>query len=95
MVDDIDEAYMCGQEAVALAKQGKTGLMITLERAGGNEYRCITGTAALNEIAIKAKPMPDEYISADGSFITDAFLDYLSPLMGELPNYARLACNRV
>ncbi len=92
---DIDEAYMCGRQAVALAKQEKTGLMVTLERAAGKSYKCTTGSINLIEVAVKAKPMPDEYISADGSFITDAFLDYLSPLIGELPNYARLACNRV
>ncbi len=92
---DIDEAYMCGRQAVALAKQRRTGLMVTLERAAGKSYKCTTGSINLVEVAVKAKPMPDEYISADGSFITDAFLDYLSPLIGELPNYARLACNRV
>ena len=87
---DIDEAYMCGQQAVALAKQEKTGLMVTLERSAGSEYSCVTGTAALNEVAIKAKPMPDEYISADGSFVTDAFFEYLRPLVGTFPEYAVL-----
>ena len=92
---DIDEAYMCGRDAVALAKQGKTGLMVTLERTAGSEYGCVTGTVALNEVAIKAKPMPDEYLSADGSFVTDAFLDYLRPLVGVLPEYATLKMNKI
>ncbi len=92
---DIDEAYMCGRQAVDLAKHGKTGLMVTLERAAGSEYGCITGTAALNEVAIKAKPMPDEYINAAGSFVTDAFLDYLRPLVGVLPKYATLKMDKI
>ena len=92
---DIDEAYMCGQEAVALAKQEKTGLMVTLERATGKGYKCTTGSIDLVEVVVKAKPMPDEFISDGNYFVTDVFLDYLRPLIGELPNYARLVCNRI
>jgi len=92
---DIDEAYMCGRAAVGLAKQGKSGVMVTLERQAGSEYKCTTGTIALEEVAIKAKPMPDEFINSEGNFVTDAFLDYLRPLVGELPDYARLAFNKV
>ena len=92
---DIDEAYMCGRQAVDLAKHGKTGLMVTLQRTAGSEYACITGTEALNEVAIKAKPMPDEYINAAGSFVTDAFLDYLRPLIGVLPKYATLKMDKI
>ncbi len=91
---DIDEAYMCGQAAVNLAKEGRTGLMVTLERQAGSEYKCTTGTCPLKEVAIKAKPMPDEFINAEGNFITDAFLDYIRPLIGELPNYVKLACKK-
>lgn len=91
---DIDEAYMCGQAAVELAKQGKTGLMVTLERASSDPYKCTTGTASLADVAVRAKPMPDEYLSADGSFVTEAFLDYIRPLVGELPSYTRLACEK-
>ena len=91
---DIDEAYMCGQAAVELAKQGKTGLMVTLERQPGSEYKCTTGTCPLEEVAIKAKPMPDEYINAEGNFITDAFVDYLRPLIGELPEYVQLKAHK-
>lgn len=87
---DIDEAYMCGQAAVELAKQGKTGLMVTLERDAGDGYNCATGTAALNDVAVKAKPMPDKYINSEGNFITEEFLNYVKPLIGKLPEYTRL-----
>ena len=90
---DIDEAYTCGQAAVGLAKQEKTGLMVTLARQPGSEYKCGTGTIPLADVAAKAKPMPDEFINEEGNFITGAFLEYLNPLIGELPNYARLSCN--
>jgi 6-phosphofructokinase 1 len=88
---DIDEAYMCGRTAVELAKQGITGRMVTLVRKPGATYSCTTGTAELSEVAIKAKPMPAEFLTADGYFVTPAFLDYARPLVGPLPEYANLS----
>jgi 6-phosphofructokinase 1 len=87
---DVDEAYMCGRAAVELAKQGKTGLMVTLQRQKGKKYKCTTGSIDLVEVAIKAKPMPDEFINAEGNFVTDSFRDYISPLIGQLPKYTNL-----
>lgn len=91
---DVDEAYMCGRAAVELAKQGKTDLMVTLVRQSGSKYQCTTGTIGLVEVAIKAKPMPNEFINAEGNFVTDTFRDYISPLIGELPQYANLECHK-
>lgn len=90
---DIDEACRCGQAAVQLARQGKTGLMVTLVRESNQPYRCTTGTIALSEVAVKAKPMPDAFINSEGNFVTPAFLEYLQPLVGDLPHYTRLACH--
>jgi len=87
---DVDEAYMCGREAVELAKQGKTDLMVTLVRQSGSKYQCTTGTIGLLEVAIKTKPMPNKFINDEGNFVTDTFRDYISPLIGELPQYANL-----
>ena len=87
---DVDEAYMCGRAAVELAKQGKTDLMVTLVRQPGSKYQCTTGTIGLVEVATKAKPMPNEFINDEGNFVTDTFRDYISPLIGELPQYANL-----
>jgi hypothetical protein len=35
--------------------------------------------------------MPDEFISKDGMDVTPAFLEYIKPLVGELPGYAKLS----
>lgn len=88
---DIDEAYLCGRTAVKLAKDGKTGLMVTLVRKPGKTYQCTTGTIPLCEVAVRAKPMPDEFINKEGNFVTDAFIKYLKPLVGGLPEYTKLA----
>jgi 6-phosphofructokinase 1 len=92
---DIDEAYRCGRKAVELAAGGTTGVMVTLERVAGGKYACTTGTAPLRDVAVRAKPMPDEYINAEGNFVTEAFMDYLRPLIGPLPEYTALNDHQV
>ena len=92
---DIDEAYMAGRQAVQLAKEGKTGVMVSFVRESSDPYKCTTGQVPLKEVAIKAKPMPDEFINADGDFITPAFIEYLKPLLGPLPKYTRLAEKKI
>jgi ATP-dependent phosphofructokinase / diphosphate-dependent phosphofructokinase len=87
---DIDEAYMCGSKAVELAVQGSTGLMVTLERVPGDIYRSTTATVPLKDVAVRAKPMPDDYINDEGNFVTEKFIEYAKPLVGELPEYVRL-----
>jgi 6-phosphofructokinase 1 len=87
---DVAEAYACGQRAVKLAQQGKSGVMVTIERAPGKKYQARYGTVPLKEVAVHAKPMDDKYITKDGMFVTKAFLDYVRPLVGELPEYASL-----
>ena len=88
---DAEEARMCGSAAVDLALSGTGGVMVTLVRRPGVDYACTTETIGLSEVAVRAKPMPDEFIGADGMDITPAFLKYASPLVGELPIYDKLA----
>ena len=87
---DLDEAYACGREAVRLAAAGTGGVMVTLAAAEGPDAPCTLGTAPLHEVAVRAKPMPDEMINEAGNFPTRAFLDYAGPLVGPLPEFARL-----
>ena len=93
---DFQEAYACGQQAVKLAVAGQGGVMVTMQRANkANEpYQMTFGTAPLKEVANHERPMPDSYISKDGLNVTKAFLDYLRPLVGELPSYVSLAAKR-
>ena len=89
---DIEEAYACGKKAAELAEQGVSGVMVTLERASapGEPYRCELGTVPLKQVANVERPLPDDYIRSDGMFITPEFLEYVRPLVGELPEYATL-----
>lgn len=86
---DIDEAFGCGKEAVRLAENGTSGVMVTIDRTSkrGEPYACDFGTVPLDEVANAERPMPAKFISKDGLFVTRAFLDYANPLIGELPEY--------
>jgi len=88
---DREEAYACGKRAVELAVKGESGVMVTLDRTSNSPYTCELGTAPLGDVAVAEKPMPDEFICDDRLFVTDACLDYLRPLVGELPEYTQLA----
>ncbi|MCK4966375.1 diphosphate--fructose-6-phosphate 1-phosphotransferase, partial [bacterium] len=87
---DVDESYRLGVEAVRKGVQGETGVMVTLERDDSPEYHCSIGTIGLEKVALAAKKMPDEFIDASGSMVTQAFTDYAKPFVGELPEYTSL-----
>jgi len=88
---DFREAYRAGRQAVKLASKGTGDVMVTLQRKPGHRgYHPTFGTIPLKEVAVHARPMPDEFISEDGYDVTPAFSEYLEPLIGELPDYARL-----
>ena len=88
---DLEEAYACGRRAVELAADGVAGVMVGIVRESSHPYRWSLGTAPLAEVAIGAKPIPDEFISPRGHFVTAACLDYLKPLVGPLPDYVQLS----
>jgi len=103
---DVREAYMVGKAAVEAAMRGVHGKMISLVRGGdGGQYSCTTGLADLEKVANGEKPVPREFIDADGWGVSDAFRAYALPLIsGEaqidigddgLPVYARLARHMV
>ncbi|MCG3178682.1 MAG: Pyrophosphate--fructose 6-phosphate 1-phosphotransferase [Phycisphaerae bacterium] len=87
---DLQEAYDCGQAAARLAGEGRSGVMVTLQRKPGDAYESTTGTAELADVAVRAKPMPDAFINDAGNFPSRAFVEYLEPLIGPLADYARL-----
>lgn len=87
---DLEEAYRCGIEAVRLAERGESGKMVTIERKSDDPYEVNYGKVPLSEVAIAARPMPAEFFNAAGNFVSDAFLRYMKPLTGEVPEFVRL-----
>ncbi len=89
---DADEAYRVGRAAVWAAVEGHSDVMITLVRRPGAPYACDTGLAPLAEIANAEKLLPAGYIAPGGDDVTQEFIDYAAPLIGEaLPPLGRLA----
>ena len=82
---DINESVMVGKGAVKAATEGRTGVMMTIDRAEGDEYTTTVGCADIAGIANAIKTVPTEYINNEGNGITEAGIAYLKPLiMGEL-----------
>ncbi len=96
---DLDHAYAAGRRAVEMALEGKTSLMVTIEREKGEKYKWFLGEASLEKVANMEKKMPRNFITKDGFGITKKAKDYLKPLIiGEdfppfksgLPQYVKL-----
>ena len=87
---DLDEAYKCGQAAVKLAEAGETGYMVSMERVSNAPYTINYGKSLLKDVAVKAKPMPQDFLNEAGNFPTQKFIDYCKPLISELPEFVRL-----
>ncbi len=88
---DAREAEMAGRAAVRHALEGHNDEIITLVREPGERYACATGLAPLEQVGSKVRPMPKEYLDRASNFVTQAFLDYLRPLVGRpLPRFGRV-----
>jgi 6-phosphofructokinase len=88
---DRSEAYLVGRVAVSYALRGASDQMVTLIRQPGPRYACETGLAGLEAIANAQRLLPDNFLDASGTGVTQAFYDYALPLIGEpLPQHVRL-----
>lgn len=95
---DAQEAFLVGRQAVRLAMNEQSGVMVTLIRDKSG-YACRTGSVELEQVANVEKKLPPEWIVPAGNYVTGEFLNYARPLIrGEvilpakdgLPDYAHL-----
>jgi 6-phosphofructokinase 1 len=88
---DVQEAEMCGRDAVRYALDGQTDKLVTLVREPGSKYKCSTGLAPLEDVGGKVKAMPAGYLDAENNFVTQEFIEYVRPLVGgSLPQFGRV-----
>jgi 6-phosphofructokinase 1 len=87
---DLQEAYDCGVKAIQLAEEGASGIMISIHRISSSPYQVELKTVSLDKVAVHIKPMDDKYINTPGNFVTDEYIEYIKPLVGELPRYSEL-----
>ena len=96
---DIEESFNAGRQAVKKAVEGETDKMIAFRRKPGETYEIEYVAEPLSSAANAEKQIPAEWITADGTNLTDDFVAYALPLInGEpkrrlkngLPVYAKL-----
>ena len=91
---DADEARRVGEAAVeaALGEQEAEG-SIALRRVAGlpkDDYACETFVTPLSTVARVTKPVPQDWLLGANDVDEGKLLPYLRPLVGELPEVARL-----
>jgi 6-phosphofructokinase 1 len=79
---DLDEAYRVGQKAAHLAAAGEGGFMATLLREPGPIYNVRYDKVPLETVANSERAFPAAWIAASGTDVTDDFVRYAEPLLG-------------
>jgi 6-phosphofructokinase 1 len=77
------EAYEVGAHAVDMAMSDATGYMATILRAPGAAYRAVYGKVALRTVANSERHLPKSWITPNGIDVTNDFLRYAQPLLGD------------
>lgn len=80
---DLDEAYKVGQKAVEIALNDGNGWMATILREPGFIYNLRYDKVSLQKVALSERFFPKEWISPGRTDVTDDFLKYVRPLIGE------------
>lgn len=96
---DIEETFEAGKQAVKAAVSGETDKMVCYARKDGKDYVCEYKLLSLELAANTEKTVPLEWITDNGTGISDEFVKYALPLIqGEpklvkedgLPRFAKL-----
>jgi ATP-dependent phosphofructokinase / diphosphate-dependent phosphofructokinase len=80
---DLDEAYKVGQKAVEIALNNGSGWMATILREPGFIYNVRYDKVPLEKVALSERTFPEQWIAANRYDVTDDFLAYVRPLIGE------------
>ena len=81
-----------GRVAVRVATSGDVphGSIVIRRQEGADGYAASFEHCELEKVARVTKDVPEEFMAGDND-VTPAFLDYVRPLVGELPVIGRLA----
>jgi 6-phosphofructokinase len=80
---DLDEAYKVGAKALELAANGESGFMSTILRTPGPKYGVTFDKVPLPEVANSERTFPDKWITGNGTDVSDEFVAYCKPLVGD------------
>jgi 6-phosphofructokinase len=80
---DMEEAYKLGQKAVEIAVQHGSGYMSTLLREAGPIYGVRYDKVPLEQVANSERHFPQAWIADNRIDVTDEFVRYARPLIGD------------
>jgi 6-phosphofructokinase len=80
---DVAEAYEVGRKAVEIGVRDGTGWMATILRVPGERYTARYDKVPLEQIANSVRHLPAAWIAPGGVDVTDDFVRYARPLIGE------------
>jgi 6-phosphofructokinase 1 len=80
---DMEEAYEVGRKCVQIARQDGNGWMGTILRRPGDAYEAVYDKVPLEQVANAARTFPPDWISENRFDVTDDFIRYAQPLIGQ------------
>lgn len=80
---DLDEAYEVGKKAAQVAVEDGNGYMSTILREPGDIYKVKYGKVGLDKVANSERKFPESWIAKNRIDVTDEFIKYVKPLIGE------------
>ena len=94
---DSGEAREAGAYGVRMLAEGKTesGSVAIRRTADGKDYASEMFITELSSVARKTRRLDAKFISHEKNQITQAFLDYALPLVGDLPTHGRLGAKTI
>ncbi len=90
---DAQEAREVGEMAVQFSAMENESGSVAIRRIG--DYAVEYFLTPLESVARNTKSMPDEFIDAESSTITEAFKAYARPLVGAIPDWERVSAPSV
>ena len=85
---DREEAILMGAEAVKAVMSGISGVMPGIIRKSTNPYTFKTELIPIEKVMLEERLFPEEYISENKVDVSDDFIEWLKPLVGDLPESA-------
>ncbi len=79
---DREEAVRAGSEAAAAALAGETGVMVGFRRLSSTPYRCETFLIPVEEVMLRERTLPLEYMNAENGGIGENYIEWCRPLIG-------------
>jgi 6-phosphofructokinase 1 len=80
---DLEEAYLVGLKAVEVARRDGNGWMATILREPGPTYLVRYDRVPLEVVANSERKFPDAWLTKNRIDVTDDFVRYARPLIGE------------